>query len=93
MPKVVPSTTGHNCGDFAARITVAIWVLSPISAMKKAMTVATNAPRPGRCSLSSILSGFNVHRPMAAKLIATIQRSTLGVSWLAISAPSQPASA
>jgi hypothetical protein len=41
---VVPATTAISDGYFAARITVASCVLSPISAMKKLISVMTNTP-------------------------------------------------
>ena len=39
MPSVVPATTAARLAYYAARATVATWVLSPISAMKNAMKV------------------------------------------------------
>jgi hypothetical protein len=43
MPSVVPITTGEKCSNRAAGPTVAICVLSPISATKKATSVEINA--------------------------------------------------
>src|SRR6516162_3783883 len=62
MPSVVPRTTGRNCSNRAASPTVAICVLSPISAMKKAHSVAVNAPeRLIARSSPSYLSGNSAH--------------------------------
>jgi len=44
MPSVVPSTTAASMSKRAPRATVASCVLSPISAMKKAMVVARKGP-------------------------------------------------
>src|SRR5690606_6811987 len=44
MPAVVPTTTRYSGEYCAASTTVATWVLSPISARKKATVVATKAP-------------------------------------------------
>ncbi|MCY1412813.1 hypothetical protein D9M71_282310 [compost metagenome] len=44
MPSVVPAITSQKYSYCAASITVAICVLSPISAMKKAIRVVRNGP-------------------------------------------------
>ena len=44
MPRVVPMITISRCGYCAASITVATCVLSPISAMKNAISVVMNGP-------------------------------------------------
>jgi hypothetical protein len=45
MPSVVPITTARSEGNFAASITVATCVLSPISARKNATTVTPKTPQ------------------------------------------------
>ena len=45
MPSVVPATTASSEAYFAASATVAIWVLSPISSRKNAITVVPNTPK------------------------------------------------
>jgi RNA chaperone Hfq len=68
MPSVVPSTTGTKAWYCAASATVAIWVLSPISARKKATSVVPKTPmRANLASLSSNLSGISVQIAMAMK--------------------------
>ena len=66
MPSVVPMTTVTGDAKCAAMATVAICVLSPISARKNVTSVAPKTPkRPAaRVSSSSILSGISVQIAM-----------------------------
>ena len=76
---------------FAASKTVAIWVLSPISAMKNRKTVAPNAPYLSqRLSGFSSLSGRSSHKPTAMKLMPTAH---LTVSGETVSASHTPTNA
>ncbi|MNS83443.1 hypothetical protein D3C72_1172300 [compost metagenome] len=95
MPRVVPMITSHNSGYCAASITVAICVLSPISARKNAISVVRNGPnlRAVLASSSSILSGTRVHSAVAAKLAARIQCNIVSEKKLPTQAPTAPAAA
>ena len=94
MPSVVPATTCHSGSYWAASTTVATWVLSPISTMKKATRVARKGPKRGAlASSSSSLSGTRAQAATARKDSATPQRSHCGSTQPDTSAPSQPASA
>ncbi|MNR46840.1 hypothetical protein D3C85_1658620 [compost metagenome] len=80
MPSVVPITTAGSASKRADSATVAICVLSPISAMKKAITVAPNTPtRSSNGMSSSSLSGISIHSAMAMKEIPSTQRRMLSV--------------
>src|SRR3546814_20034224 len=76
MPVVVPATTASSESKRAARMVVAICVLSPISARKNAIIVTMNAPPLplGLASSSSILSGTSSHSQTAMKEQPKIQR-------------------
>src|SRR4029078_3282993 len=76
MPSVVPTTTAASDANLAASITVAICVLSPISARKNAPTVTPNTPHvdAGGASSSSSLSGLSAHAATAKKESASSQR-------------------
>ena len=79
MPSVVPATTATSIWYCAASATVATWVLSPISARKKAISVAPNTPKRGSlASSSSSLSGISVHTAIAMKDRPSTQRSVCG---------------
>ena len=95
MPSVVPATTQTSASYLAASAMVANCVLSPISAMKKAIVVVTKAPAEVffGASSSSNSSGFSVHRPKAMKTMPVTQRIVSGEENSAISVPTQPASA
>ena len=95
MPRVVPIITSHKSGYCAASMTVATWVLSPISAMKKVINVVTNGPylRAVLASSSSILSGTRVHSAVAVKLAARIQCSMASLKKVLNQAPTAPAAA
>src|SRR3990167_5942916 len=73
--------------------TVAIWVLSPISARKKVIRVAPNTPRrlAMLVSSSSILSGIMVQMAMPRKDKPSTQRSTSGLKVVVIQVPRAPA--
>ena len=45
MPNVVPAVTANRSLKRADSATVAIWVLSPISSRKNAITVVPNTPK------------------------------------------------
>ena len=94
-PSVVPSSTCQSGWYCAASTTVAICVLSPISARKNATSDAANAPRtpPRSTASSSMRSGLSAQSPTAAKLSATSQTSVACGRRAAASAPSQDASA
>ncbi len=79
----------------AARATVAIWVLSPISAKKNTTTVAHSTPNAPLTALgfsvSSSLSGISIHAPIAMKPRPRIQRSSAGPTICVIQPPRAPA--
>ena len=96
MPSVVPATTQNQAWYWAASMTVAICVLSPISARKKASTVVPKMPSRGALpssSPSSSWSGINIQAAMARKETPRTQRSTSGPSKVVTQVPSAPASA
>src|SRR6266567_1432992 len=76
MPTVVPATTARRSSNRAARTTVAICVLSPISARKNATTVTTNAPKRSwsRRVVPLPESGRSAHSATAKNDAASIQR-------------------
>jgi hypothetical protein len=68
MPRVVPKSTKSIFGYLTARLIVASWVLSPISARKKAMPTVTIGPNLGSFfSSPSSLSPRIVHNPKIIK--------------------------
>ena len=69
IPSVVPNTTAASDANFAARMTVATCVLSPISAMKNAATVTPKTPQrvAGGGTSASSLSGLSAHRATREK--------------------------
>ncbi|MPN59956.1 hypothetical protein SDC9_207679 [bioreactor metagenome] len=69
IPVVVPIKIARgSAGNFVARAMVASWVLSPISAIKKAnATVATAPYLVVRFSSPSSLSPLMVHKPKITK--------------------------
>ena len=78
-PAILPTTTSRIDWYFAAKRTVAICVLSPISAKKNRTTVAINAPYFSHLpSGSSSLSGNSSHNPTAIKLPPTTHFMTSG---------------
>jgi len=76
-------------------MTVAIWVLSPISAKKKATTVVPNTPYFGAscASPSSSLSGTSIHAAMAKNDTPSTQRNTVGPMNVVSHVPKLPAKA
>jgi hypothetical protein len=67
MPSVVPATTGASMPKRDARMAVATWVLSPISARKNATAVTTNTPCDvvAGASSSPIASGLSAQTATA----------------------------
>ena len=81
MPSVVPVTTAPRLSYWAASATVATWVLSPISARKKAISVAPKTPkREAVVVSSSSLSGTSIHTAIAMNERPRTQRSRSGPS-------------
>ena len=80
-------------GEWISR-TVAICVLSPISARKNETRLMKNTlPWLRFASSSSSLSGFNVHAAMTRNEMPTPQRMTFGPTARLIHSPTRPASA
>ncbi|MOA30522.1 hypothetical protein D3C78_1516180 [compost metagenome] len=79
----------------AASTTVAICVLSPISARKKATSVVPKTPQreAEEVSSSSSLSGISIHTAMPMKHRASTQRRVCGPRTVVTQAPAAPARA
>ena len=95
IPSVVPATTIHRSLKRAASATVAICVLSPISARKNATIVVPSTPSRNLppVSSSSILSGISVHTAIAMKPRPSTQRKVCADTCVVIQLPTAPAQA
>ncbi|EWS59935.1 hypothetical protein Y695_04600 [Hydrogenophaga sp. T4] len=91
----MPATTATRGAYWAPSATVAICVLSPISARKNTQVVVANTPSCplGAASTSSSLSGISIQPAMAMNETPSTQRITSGPTVAMTQAPTAPARA